>query len=173
MDLYALNKDMLVKLITTIQDDSKPKNLGDVDLQKTIIEYTHEMFERKTKIIKEHLNYYLRYVKWREIIEDISIFKLVKDVIVFGIKTKRMIVQIINSLSLNISLFNAGGILIYSFKENIDNIIPEVEHRSPDIDYETYREYVDFVKFLKEVNFIDRIKKYLDIYCKEKLEMIE
>ena len=103
MDLYALNKDMLVKLITTIQDDSKPKNLGDVDLQKTIIKYTHEMFERKTKIIKEHLN--LRYVKWREIIEDIFIFKLVKDVIVFGIKTKRMIVQIINSLSLNISLF--------------------------------------------------------------------
>jgi hypothetical protein len=168
MDLYTLNKDMLVKLITTIQDDSKPKNLGDVDLQKTIIEYTHEMFERKTKIIKEYLN--LRYVKWREIIEDISIFKLVKDVIVFGVKTKRMIVQITNTLSLNISLFNAKGILFYSFKENIDNIIPEVEHRSPDIDYETYKEYVDFVKFLKEVNFIDRIMKYLDIYSTEKLE---
>jgi hypothetical protein len=166
MDLYGLNKDMLVKLVTTIQDDSKPEKLEDDDLETTIFKYVNELFKRRSKHIKEFLS--KDYSK--EIIDDITMFNLVKGMLIFGVRPLKFYFQILLSPYLAIGIHDISGVLIYSYKKGIPGVLPPTERRAPDFDYETYSKYIDFVKLLDENNVLLKIMNYLEIFSKDKLE---
>lgn len=166
MDLYGLNKDMLVKMITTIQDDRKPEKMGDYDLETAIFEYANEMFKRKSKCIKEYL--ISKEIYSKEIIDNITIFKLLRGMLF--LRTESMYFVIHAYPYLNIAVFDLKSTLFYSFKKGIQGIIPSIENISPDFDYQTYSKYIDFVKLLDENKLIIKIMNYLEIFSKEKLE---
>jgi hypothetical protein len=168
MDLYGLNKDMLVKLITTIQDDRKPQNLGDDDLETTTYNYVKEIFKRRSKCIKEYL--ISKEIYSKEIIDDIITFKISREMLVFSVRSTKLYFQINPHPYLSFEIFNVKNTLIYSFK-GIPGLHHNLENKSPEINYQTYSKYVDFVKLLHKNMILLKISKYLlDIFSKDKLE---
>lgn len=166
MDLYGLNKDMLVKLVTTIQDVSKPEKLEDDDLETTTFKYVNEIFKRRSKRIKEFLS--KDYSK--EIIDDITRFNLAKGMLIFGVRPLRFYFKILISPYLTIGIYDINGVLIYSYKKGIPGVIPPTERRAPEFVYETYSKYIDFIKLLDENGVLFKIMNYLEIFSKDKLE---
>ena len=71
--LYGLSKDMLVKLILTIQSQYKPENIKHEKIVRETKKYMNETFKRKTIVIKEYLK---RYEEIKDTLENVKAFKI-------------------------------------------------------------------------------------------------
>jgi len=157
MELYNLNKDMLVKLICTTQDQFQPQNMNDNELQISLVKHIEEFYKRKTKIIKEYLA--KEIFEMKEIVNEIIIVYIKKNILV--IKFEKFHIQIgINSISIGMFVNDK---LIYKFEKYMQ----VTDHFLID-DFEPYKKYVNFAKSLEKDPY-NKIIFFLDFY---KLETV-
>ena len=163
--LYSLSKDMLFKLILTIQSQYKPENIKDDKLVGETKKYVMETFKRKTIVIKEYLK---RYMELLDTLPYVKTFKLLpKDehvVLSISFIDGRFIrcTQVLNNFQL--SCFDTNYNPIYHYRE----VYGPSEEILQQNEMETCQKYIDFVKFLKHEQLVKRVFDYLNIYTNRK-----
>lgn len=159
-NLNVLNKDMLIKLIATIQEEYKSSKMSSDKLLKSIKDYNAEISRRKTVIIKKDLE---KFIQFKEVINDITRFDLkATDVSMLSILCgkQRFIIRTYITAGYRIFLINYENKLLYKYYSGIGNLIPPNEELSLS---EEHKKYVDFVKFLHAQMYITKIMLYLSI----------
>ncbi len=156
--LNDLNRDMLVKLVATIQEEYKKEKMTNERLLASIKDYNAEIFKRKTKIIKKDLE---RFPQFEDVINDITKFDLkAADVsmlsLVFG--KHKFVIRTYIRAGYKLFLITHESAVLYNYYSGIGHLIPATEKSSIDI---FHKKYIDFVKFLHAQKYIEKIMLYL------------
>ena len=157
--LNDLNRDMLVKLVATIQDEYKKEKMSNERLLSSIKDYNVEIFRRKTEIIKK--DYQEKFPQLGDVINDITRFDLkAADVstlsILFG--KHKFVIRTYIRAGYKLFLITYENKVLYNYYSGIGNLIPATEKSSID---DFHKKYIDFVKFLHAEKYVEKIMLYL------------
>jgi hypothetical protein len=140
MSLYNLPKDILIQLLTTIQD---PKNMSDQELKNSKIKILDEVNSRKLVKIKEYLLEKQIYYEYKTIIEKISTYKNLTAASHAALRI------IIDNITFELVNFNHN----FSFQVIGENT--EIQFLNTINTKGEYKKYVDFFLILKNNRNLD------------------
>ena len=167
--LYGLSKDMLVKLILTIQNQYKPENIKDEKIIEITRKYMLETFKRKTIIIKEYLK---RFDELADVLSCVKTFKVfpTDTFIVLSISFHDGSFARCTYISgdFGLTCFGKNCSPVYQYREFQATGPLPVEEILQENEMKESQKYIDFIKFLNHKQLIKRLFNYLNLYTKRK-----
>ena len=167
--LYGLPKDMLVKLILTIQNQYKPENIKQKKIVGETKKYMNETFKRKSIVIKEYLK---RYAEIKNVLENVKTFKIFTNVIHVVLAISFNDGYFINcfyiSNDFRISCADKNLTLIYKYSSGVPGVSVSSEEIIQGNEMTNCKKYIDFAKFLKQEGLIIKLFDYLNLHTKLK-----